>query len=379
MSRQFGSVASVHVAFAIGALALGCSDTAMQSNAIGAGAAPAPGGASAAGTGGVAGIGPTAGVGAGGMPVAGSGTAGMAPDGAGMMGGPAGAGAAGTGTAGIGPTAGTGTAGTGTGGMAGAAGMGGSSGAGGGDPMAGATCLPASSVDQDGPYTPTHIENGGPTGGSWVFYPEELGMDGMRHPVFNWGPGAGTGPAQYVDHLNRLASHGFVVISQRSSGDGSAEIPALDWLLAENEMSGSTFYQKLDPERVGAGGHSLGSLTTMAMADDPRLGLYVLVCGGCMSSRGGCGAADIHGPTVILGGDTDIGTPNYDSDYAEITSPVAFVIKDGTDHIACARNNLAPWVAFMRWHFCGEGQHMADFVDGGAYCTSPWTCKSKNF
>jgi hypothetical protein len=241
------------------------------------------------------------------------------------------------------------------------------------------SCVPASSVDADGPFTPKRMENVGPSRGSWVFYPEELGKDGMLHPVFTWGPGAGTGPMQYTDHLNRLASHGFVVISQRSSGRGDTEKAALDWLLAENEKPGSTFYQKLDPKRVGAGGHSLGSLTTMAMASDPRLSLYVLVCGGCMSGRGGCGAADIHGPTVILGGDTDTGTPNYEGDYKEIQSPVVFLTKDNTGHIACARNNLSPWVAFMRWQFCGEEELRPKFFQGGEYCTKPWECKSKNF
>jgi hypothetical protein len=242
-----------------------------------------------------------------------------------------------------------------------------------------ASCVAADSVDQDGPFTPTHIENGGPSGGSWVFYPEDLGRDGMLHPVFVWGPGAGTGPSQYTDHLNRLASHGFVVISQPSSGSGTTETAALDWMLAQNDEASSPFYQQLDPERVGMGGHSLGSLTTMAMADDPRLTTYVLVCGGCMSGRGGCGAADIHGPTVILGGDGDIGTPNYEGDYSEISSPVVFLTKDDTGHIDCARNNLSPWVAFMRWQLCGESQWQADFFDGGEYCQTPWDCKSKNF
>ena len=73
-------------------------------------------------------------------------------------------------------------------------------------------------------------------------------------------------------------------------------------MIAQNDKSGSPFYQKLDTKKVGAGGHSKGSLTTMAMAKDPRLSLYVLVCGGSFGASGGAGAADIHGPTVILGG-----------------------------------------------------------------------------
>ena len=243
----------------------------------------------------------------------------------------------------------------------------------------GGFCGPAAmTADADGPWKPMHVEKTGPTGASWIFYPEGLGKDGMKHPIFDWGPGAGTGPSNYTDHLNRLASHGFVVISQASTNSGKA---ALDWILAENEKSGSMWHQKLDTTRVGRGGHSMGALQTFSEAKDPRLSLYVLVCGGCMSGSGGCGAADIHAPTVILGGDTDIGTPNFEGDYDEIKSPVAFLTKDGTDHIACARNNLAPWVAFMRMTWCSgeKDKYMPDFSNGGTYCKTPWKCMTKGF
>jgi hypothetical protein len=233
-------------------------------------------------------------------------------------------------------------------------------------------------VEMKGPFTATHITNGGPKGSSWVFYPMEIGKDGMKHPVFNWGPGAGTGPDRYVDHLNTLASHGIVVISQPSSGSGADEIPALDWIIAQNEKSGSPFFGKLDTKKVGAGGHSLGSLTTMKMAKDPRLTVYVLVCGGSFSGTGGGGAADIHAPAIILGGDSDNpGTPNFEGDYKEIKTPAIFLTKNGTDHIACARNNLMPWTAFLRWNFYGEDKWKPNFLEGGEYCKTPWKCKSK--
>jgi hypothetical protein len=368
MNLQSQSVVRVRLAAVIATLAFGCAEAAMQSGPISLGGTQAPaGGAPGAGTGASGMTAMTAGVGAAGMTGA-SGAAGMAMGTAGMT----------SGTAGMS----TGTAGMsmGTAGMdMGAAGMsgGGAGGAGGGGSMTSGTCMAADSVDTMGPFTPTHIENGG-AGSSWVFYPMELGMGGMKHPIFNWGPGAGTGPREYTDHLNMLASHGFVVISQPSSGSGTTEINSLEWLLEENEMMGSDFFGKLDPERVGAGGHSLGSLTTEAMADYEPLNMYVLVCGGCMGGRGGCGAADIHGPTVILGGSNDIGTPPYDAVYDEITAPVVFVNKMGVGHIDCARANLSPWVAFMRWHWCGETQWAAEFMMGGEYCSSPWTCRSKN-
>lgn len=233
---------------------------------------------------------------------------------------------------------------------------------------------PADTVDLTvgpGPFMPMHVEGTGPMGNSWIFFPTELGKDGLKHPIFQWGPGAGTGPMEYTDHLNHLASHGFVVICQPSTMSGQE---ALDWILEQNEDSGSMFYQKLDPMKVGRGGHSMGSFQTFSEAADPRLTLYVLVCGG----GGGEGAAQIHAPTIILGGDSDFATSGYNGDFENITTPVVFLIKSDTDHIACARNNLAPWTAFMRWHWYGEeAKYKPDFLDTGIYCMDPWTCMSK--
>ena len=62
------------------------------------------------------------------------------------------------------------------------------------------------------------------------------------------------------------------------------------------------------------------------------------------------------------------------------TAPSWFVTKTNTDHIYCARNNLAPWVAFMRMEWCGEKEkYQKELMDGGTFCKTPWlACKSKN-
>ena len=270
------------------------------------------------------------------------------------------------------------------GGMAGgAAGMM-MAGAGGGMAAGPGSCGPATTVSaanlgnpmMRGPWTPTMKASSGASGRSTLFYPMELGKDGVKHPVFHWGCGAGSQPSQYADHLNLLASHGFVVIAN-ASGSMPAKA-ALDWLLAENDKMGSMFYQKLDPMRVGTGGHSLGALETFQFAADPRLSLYVLVCGG--STSGTTGAANIHGPSIYLGGQGEGGTTNFANDYKNTTkAPSVFVTKTSTDHIACARNNLGPWVAFMRWNFCGEeAQWKKEFMPDGTYCKSPWlACQTK--
>jgi hypothetical protein len=77
-------------------------------------------------------------------------------------------------------------------------------------------------------------------------------------------------------------------------------------------------------------------------------------------------------------GEDDAGwTPAAEAYYDAIQTPVAFVKKTGTNYFACAQANLAPWLAFMRWQFCGEAKFRPDFLTGGTYCANPWSCRSK--
>jgi hypothetical protein len=352
-----------------GAALVGCGDAGMMDNPLtGAGGTSGAGGtvAPGAGTGGTA---APAGQGA-------AGTAGVGtppPGGSGASGGGGSAGQAS-------PAGGGGGGDGGMGGMSGGAGMSGAGGGGGAMATTG-SCGPETTVSaadlgdpmKPGPWTPTREEGTGPNGSSWIFYPEELGMGGLKHPVFQWGPGALTGPSNYIDHLNLLASQGFVIISQPSTQSGRE---ALDWILEQNETSGSMWHEKLDPDRVARGGHSMGALQSFSEADDPRLKLAVLVCGG---ASGGSGAGDMSYPTIFLGGEGEGGTVNFAGDYAEVTGLSVFVTKTDTGHVPCARNNLAPWVAFMRWQLCGEEKWKAEFMPDGTYCKSPWlACMTKN-
>ena len=226
-----------------------------------------------------------------------------------------------------------------------------------------------------GPWKPMHIENTGPSGASWVFFPEDFGKDGMKHPVFAWGPGAGTGPSNYKGYLDLLASHGFVTICQPSTNSGTQSI---DWILKENETQGSMFFGKLDPDRVARGGHSMGALLSLSESKDPRLKATILVCGG---SGGGGGGDGITYPSIFLGAKGEGGTMNFEGDYKDVKGPSLFVTKSMSDHVACGRDNMSPWIAFMRWQLCGEeAKYKKEFMPGGTFCQSPWeACMQKGF
>lgn len=97
----------------------------------------------------------------------------------------------------------------------------------------------------------------------------------------------------------------------------------------------------------------------------------MLVCGGTMS--GASKAGDMHAPSIYLGGTGESGTNNYlKNDWPVTKGTSVFITHSSTTHVACARDNLGPWVAFMRWNSCGEEQWKADFMPGGTFCKAPW-------
>ncbi|XRQ08962.1 hypothetical protein ACN3XK_72865 [Actinomadura welshii] len=224
--------------------------------------------------------------------------------------------------------------------------------AGGEDPdPPGGSLPPVDDVTEPGPYAVTIDRAAGPDRDGWLAYPANAGQDGVDHPILVWGPGAGSGPADYEDMLRQWASHGFVVYSEVSSSDGGYMVDALDWLEGRNAAPSSPLYQDLDTSEVAFGGHSRGSIGTFDAAGEPRLKTTVHVAGG---SFDGDGPDSLRNPTLYIGGDEDFATANMERDYAGTDVPVWFNILDDTDHIYATRNGQHIITAWLRWHLAGE-------------------------
>jgi len=304
---------------------------------------------------------------------------------------PAGGGA---GHAGVNGVSGVGGDGAGTSGAAGeTAGAGGSSddaGIADGGPVT-PTLPPADSVDADGPFETTQDLGAGPSGDSGLFYPTDLGRDGLAHPIFVWGCGGGSTPSSYATHLNRIASHGFIVIAEVSTigNDGAILIAALEWLIAENERPESMFFGKLDTAKVAAGGHSIGSVNTFLIADDPRLTTTIHVAGGSLDDVNdpfapttGLGGKGLVHPAAYICSESDVfgNVEKTEADYAVTTVPVFFTIMTGADHVGAASEGLPAIVAWLRWHLGGETERSAMFLDpGGEFQTGKYVSRTKNW
>ncbi|MFM2417454.1 MAG: hypothetical protein RL385_2177 [Pseudomonadota bacterium] len=236
---------------------------------------------------------------------------------------------------------------------------------------------PATDVSMMGPWATTIEMNVGPNRG-WVVHPTDLGKDGVLHPIFTWGAGAGTNASNYKDHLTLLASHGFVVEAHASTGDGSDHKGALDWLIEQNEKSGGPYYHKLNTKKVAAGGHSQGSVSTFAFAKDPRLVTTIHVAGGSFDGNGPNNLA--HPAAYFCGADDTAATPNCKRDFMNTKVPVFLTVMDGVDHIYAARNALPMMVSWLRWHLNDETTRKDQFISPTCeFCTGKYKSESKNW
>ena len=299
-------------------------------------------------------------------------------------------GAASAGAGGATPGAGSGgiSATAGSGGAPSNSGSGGDSGADAGAPPVDAGPVAAKlpsvdSVDADGPFDTTSDLASGPSGASGVFYPVDLGRDGLLHPIFLWGCGGSSTPSQYVDHLNRIASHGFVVVADvtTTAADGAPLKASLEWIIGEHERADSIFYHKLDITQIGAGGHSIGSVNTFELGPDPRVKTTIHVAGGSLDNDGASALKLTH-PTAYICSEQDIfgNVEKAQADYAVTTVPVFFTVITGSDHVAAARDGLPAIVAWLRWQIGGEAERAAMFLEpGGEFASGKFVSQHKNW
>lgn len=91
-----------------------------------------------------------------------------------------------------------------------------------------------------------------------VWYPSELKEN--KYPIVIWANGTGSKSDTYKAFFKHLASWGFIVVGNDDENTRSGESlnKTIDMLIKENDDKDSIFYQKLDLDNIGIGGHSQG-------------------------------------------------------------------------------------------------------------------------
>jgi pimeloyl-ACP methyl ester carboxylesterase len=132
-----------------------------------------------------------------------------------------------------------------------------------------------------------------------VFYPGDM-PEGETFPLLTWGNGTCAMPEGYGPLLRYIASFGYIVVAPNSVqvGSGTEQSAGIDFMLAANADPESKYFQKIDPEKVGAMGHSQGSGATAAAASaDARIKAIILFNGGTSATK----------PYLAISGDRDLG------------------------------------------------------------------------
>jgi hypothetical protein len=84
--------------------------------------------------------------------------------------------------------------------------------------VAAAALPPTADYSGFGPFKTSSENNTGPDGTYTIVRPETLGKDGFLHAPIIFGPGIGGSVESMMNLLQRIASHGFVIIGRRLDG-----------------------------------------------------------------------------------------------------------------------------------------------------------------
>lgn len=98
-----------------------------------------------------------------------------------------------------------------------------------------------------------------------IWHPTELKDN--KYPVVIWANGTGSKSDTYKPFFKHLASWGFIVVGNDDENTRSGESlnKTIDLLIKENQNKDSIFYQKLDLDNIGMGGHSQGGVAVFNM------------------------------------------------------------------------------------------------------------------
>jgi hypothetical protein len=323
---------ALFTAFAVWA----CSSDDEKSGALGAATAGTPSVAGATAT-----AGSTSGTGA-------AGRAGSASNAVAGRSGAAGTlGAAGTTAGAPGATAGTGgAAGTtaATAGMAGAA----TAGAGGIAAAAGTGAPPSARPLSSTLKLATMMEKKAVAPFFNVWRPTDLTKVEGKLPIFVWNNGAcSRNDGVFKALFEKWASGGYFVLSLTSGGGSSQTTIAdqkalIDWVVAEAAMPSSPYKDKLDLDKIIAGGNSCGGITSLGLASmDPRVKSIFVLSGS--SAMGRAAVSGIKVPVAyVIGGEEDIAAANAEADYEAFAAgiPSMIISRSSGDHLMISNNAM---------------------------------------
>lgn len=212
-----------------------------------------------------------------------------------------------------------------------------------------------------------------------VYYPAELTSSGKTYPIVAFANGTMVSYTFYESLLKELAKIGYIVVgnSETMSGDGTAQIASIDFIISENSNPSSVLYGKVNTEKIAVVGHSQGGRSAVnAAAADPRIDCVLSIAGSNYVEE----AEKLNTPALFMAGTKDM---IVDADrwvktaYDASKGPAVYVNYIGAIHTTCC-SNPAPYVHYASLWFDaflnGNTAALDNFRTGGELSSdSAWS------
>ncbi len=248
---------------------------------------------------------------------------------------------------------------------------------------AGSSLPPVTNYSAMGPYEVVTETGKGPDGSYTIIRPKTLGANGFLHAPITFGPGTGMQVSQLSNLIQRIASHGFVVIARPlTGGPGDAVtrqrlIAGLEWIIAQNAVAGSDYQGKIAVNKGVAMGYSVGATGSIEIGGHAALATVVAIHG--HSAEG-----DTRVPMLMIGGTNDLngGQSWLAPSYAASKTQTFFGMMTGADHGYIqgivngvqGGNETPAIIAWIRyWIYNDQGAKNYFYGDDCIMCKSPWT------
>jgi hypothetical protein len=242
---------------------------------------------------------------------------------------------------------------------------------------------PVTNYSAMGPYEVVTETATGPDGSYTIIRPKTLGANGFLHAPITFGPGTGMQVSQLSNLIQRIASHGFVVIGRQLTGgprDAVTRqrlIAGLDWIIAQNTVAGSAYQGKIAVNKGVAMGYSVGATGSIEIGGHAAIATVVAI-------HGHEAEGTTRGPILMIGGTNDVtgGQSWLAPSYAASQTQTFFSLLTGADHgyIQGTVNGvqggletpaIIAWIRY--WIYNDQGAKNYFYGDDCIMCKSPWS------
>lgn len=278
------------------------------------------------------------------------------------------------------------SAGLNTGGLAGGT-QSGNAGAGGAGPGSNpSNCFPSvMDYTAPGPFTTSVADVASVQ--CTMIQPTTLGANGCKNPVIIWGNGTFNTPSNYTALFQHFASHGFIVAAADTSNAGSGKemLACLDYVIAQNGMSGSPYEGHVDVNHIASSGYSQGGAGCLEAGLDPRFTALAAVSPFIVLPLGGYDPTSVMkqvNPLFMISGSADtvaVPSANQQPIFDQAPVPIVWATHAGSSHLEVLGPGggayPGPLTAWFRYKLMGDAAagQMFEKPDCSLCSQSGWT------